>query len=130
MVGIATTLGNRGHIISINITNTGTGYTDFVHDRLTTMSAVAVAGTTIVSVATTEGINPGAFVSIAQTTLGSPSTQIGIITNVSVTSVGNGNITVGSSIFPSGVGIGTTTPAPVVTAVSYTHLTLPTSDLV
>ena len=54
VVGIATTLGNRGHIVSINITNTGTGYTDFVHDRLTTMNAVAVAGTTIVSVATTE----------------------------------------------------------------------------
>ena len=54
VVGIATTLGNRGHIVSVTITNTGTGYTDFVHDRLTTMSAVAVAGTTIVSVATTE----------------------------------------------------------------------------
>ena len=121
------------------------------------MNAVAVAGTTIVSVATTEGINPGSFVSIAQTTTGSPSTQIGIITNVSVTSVGNGNITLGSSIFPSGVGIGTTTPAPVVTvkrydppeviidaplsysniplvysstSVSYTHLTLPTTVIV
>ena len=79
--------------LSSNITNTGTGYTDFVDDRLTTMTAVAVAGTTIVSVATTEGINPGSFVSIAQTTLGSPSTQIGIITNVSVTSVGNGKRT-------------------------------------
>ena len=83
------------------------------------MTAVAVAGTTIVSVATTEGINPGSFVSIAQTTLGSPSTQVGIITNVSVTSVGDGNITLGSSIFPSGVGIGTTTPAPVVTVKRY-----------
>ena len=78
--------------MSINITNPGTGYTEFVDDRLTTMTAVAVAGTTIVSVATTEGINPGAFVSIAQTTSGSPSTQIGIITNVSVTSVGAGHL--------------------------------------
>ena len=116
-VGTATI--SNGHITSVTITNTGTGYTDFVHDRLTTMNAVAVAGTTIVSVATTEGINPGSFVSIAQTTLGSPSTQIGIITNVSVTSVGDGNITLGSSIFPSGVGIGTTTPAPVVTVKRY-----------
>ena len=40
------------------------------------MNAVAVAGTTIVSVATTEGINPGSFVSIAQTTAGSISTQV------------------------------------------------------
>ena len=55
-VGTATI--SNGHITSITITNTGTGYTDFVDDRLTTMTAVAVAGTTIVSVATTEGINP------------------------------------------------------------------------
>ena len=119
VVGIATTLGNRGHIISVNITNTGTGYTDFVHDRLTTMNAVAVAGTTIVSVATTEGINPGSFVSIAQTTAGSISTQVGIITNISVSSVGSGNITLGSSIFPAGIGIGTLTAAPVVTVKRY-----------
>ena len=38
---------------------------------------------------------------------------------MSVTSVGNGNITLGSSIFPSGIGIGTLTPAPVVTVKRY-----------
>ena len=119
-VAIGTAAISNGHIVSIAITNPGIGYTEFVDDRLTTMNAVAVAGTTIVSVATTEGINPGAFVSIAQTTLGSPSTQVGIITNVQVVSVGASSFTIGSgNTVGQAIGIGTTTPAPVVTVKRY-----------
>jgi hypothetical protein len=119
-VAIGTASISDGHIVSIAITNPGIGYTEFVDDRLTTMTAVAAAGTTIISIATTEGINPGSFVSIAQTTSGSPSTQVGIITNVQVVSVGASFITIGSgNTVGQSVGIGTTTPAPVVTVKRY-----------
>ena len=115
-VAIGTAAISGGHIVSIAVTNPGVGYTYYPDVSTTFMNAVAAASTTIISVADTTGIVPGNLISIAHTTTGSPSTVVGVMTNVTVTAVNSGTISIGASdVIAAAVGIGTTTAAPVVT---------------
>ena len=115
-VAIGTAAISGGHIVSIAVTNPGIGYTYYPDVSTTFMNAVAAASTTIISVADTTGIVPGNLISIAHTTTGSPSTVVGVMTNVTVTAVNSGTISIGASdVIAAAVGIGTTTAAPVVT---------------
>jgi len=115
-VAIGTAAISGGHIVSIAVTNPGVGYTYYPDVSTTFMNAVAAASTTIISVADTTGIVPGNLISIAHTTTGSPSTVVGVMTNVTVTAVNSGTISIGASdVISAAVGIGTTTAAPVVT---------------
>ena len=115
-VAIGTAAISGGHIVSIAVTNPGVGYTYYADVSTTFMNAVAAASTTIISVADTTGIVPGNLISIAHTTTASPSTIVGVMTNVSVTAINSGTISIGASdVIAAAVGIGTTTAAPVVT---------------